>query len=100
MPTDQPTGFAEGGYDPADDPFTASERARGLIMTSLNLLPDAACGAADDAVSTLLAHPDLLVDLAIEAGEPEQFRLQGASGPKWIGEPVYHRTPTEANDGD
>lgn len=41
-------------------------------MTSLNLLPDAACGAADDAVSTLLAHPDLLVDLAIEAGGLEQ----------------------------
>lgn len=118
MMTDQPTGFAEGGYDSADDTPTAGERAQSVIAQVCVEHP----GRWDLSIlvlDALLAHPDLLVDLAIEAGGLEQVGwchertwaegdepLRGFSVAKLneevIGpsEPVYRRTPKEANDGD
>lgn len=117
MVTDQPTGFAEGGYDPADDPFTASERAGGLVAKAMFHSPaggysDLARSEAVDlaivGIAALNADPDLLVDLAIEAGGLERVGWQHEHGElhqvSWPGdprfEPVYRRTPKEANDGE
>lgn len=104
--TDQPTGFAEGGYDPADDAPTAGERAQSVIAQVCVEHP----GRWDLSIlvlDALLAHPDLLVDLAIEAGGLEHIGAVRAS--RWAftakdenlryAGPVYRRTPKEADGG-
>lgn len=68
MMTDQPTGFAESGYDPAEDTPTATERVSRLLQDlGLSEMP------AAFAARTLRDAPDLLIDLAIEVGGLEQF---------------------------
>lgn len=123
--TDQPTGFAEGGYDPAEDTPTATGRAGGLVAKAMFHSPagghsDLARSEAVDlaivGIAALNADPDLLVDLAIEAGGLEQVGwldtwgrkhlLDMAKSPEGHAcdeasphlESVYRRTPTEAND--
>lgn len=94
MVTDQPTGFAEGGYDPAVELNAAEYReavqhekclgCRGAFSPEdhsramrdwhdkphrlvLDLCEEV------DRLRALLAHPSLLVDRAIEVGGLEQF---------------------------
>lgn len=62
-----------------------TERARELIAEKLDWLGAGTDMATDDSVRTLLAHPDLLADLAIEAGGLEQGRRAA------VAESIYQR---------
>lgn len=91
--TDQPTGFAEGGYDEVE--LSAIQRLskllRGLGVGHWTII---------DAVEALTEQPDLLIDLAIEAGGlREECRTCGGdescrfmSGGRVGCVPIYHRT--------